>query len=269
MWSWDTAAVLPKSCKNFNRLDDFRSGWYGPLTKLRHAGRMLRYIMLIAAIFAASTAQAADRRYALSDFDRVIVEGPYLVTLTVGGPSGAIGSGSVQALDGVTVEVQGTTLRIRRNRSAWVGTPGQAIEPATIKLTTRNLRSARMAGTGTLDISGAKGLQVDLIVQGSGQLRARALAADTLMVGLRGAGSLELAGEAKVVTADLQGAGSMNAAALTSETATLAVAISGDASLSVRRAAKVTANGLGATVIGGTPACTISGPSAAQVRCGR
>jgi hypothetical protein len=126
-----------------------------------------------------------------------------------------------------------------------------------------------MGGTGTLDIIGAKGLQVDLIVQGSGQLRARALAADTLIVGLRGAGSLELAGEAKVVTADLQGAGSMNAAALTSETATLAVAISGDARLSVRRAAKVTANGLGTTVIGGTPACTIGGPSAAQVRCGR
>jgi hypothetical protein len=119
-----------------------------------------------------------------------------------------------------------------------------------------------------LDIIGAKGLQVDLIVQGSGQLRARALAADTLMVGLRGAGSLELAGEAKVVTADLQGAGSMNAAALTSETATLqwrspampacrSAGREGDRQWARRDRDR------------GTPACTISGPSAAQVRCGR
>ena len=229
---------------------------------------MIRTLALAAAAFTASAAHGGDRRYAVGDFDRVIVEGPYAVTLTVGPPSSAIGRGSSQALEAVTVDVQGTTLRIRRNRSAWGGTPGRAPEPATIALTTRNLRLARVIGAGSLDLSGARGLRVDLSVEGSGLLRGRALAADTLAIGLRGSGSFELAGNAKVVTADLQGSGSVDAGALTTETATILAATSGNVSLSARRAAKVTANGLGEIVVTGTPACTISGPAAAQVRCG-
>jgi len=230
---------------------------------------MLRLLASMAAFLAATAAHGGDRRYAISDFDRVIVEGPYAVTLTVGGPSSAVGRGSPQAMEAVTVEVQGTTLKVRRNRSAWGGTPGRAPEPATIILTTRNLRSARVIGTGSLDVSGARGLRVDLSLEGSGRLRAGALAVDALNVALRGAGVLELAGDAKVVTADLQGAGSLNASALTTETATIVAATAGDVSLSARRSAKVTANGLGVIVIGGTPACTIAGQAAAQVSCGK
>jgi hypothetical protein len=231
---------------------------------------MLRLLALTIALFAgAGAAHAADRRYAIADFDRVIIEGPYAVTLTVGQPSSAVGRGSAQALEAVTVDVQGTTLRVRRNRSAWGGTPGRAPEPATIALTTRNLRSVRVIGTGTMDLSGARGLRVDLSVEGSGRLRARALAADTLSLAIRGSGSFELAGSAKAVTADLQGSGSVDGTALTTESATIFAATSGTIALTARRAAKVTAHGLGEVTISGTPACTISGPAAGQVRCGR
>lgn len=230
---------------------------------------MLRLIALIAACLAAfGTAHGAERRYAVTDFDRVVIEGPYAVSLTVGPPSNALARGSAQALEAVTVEVQGTTLRVRRNRGAWGGPAGSPPEPATIVLTTRNLRMARVIGTGTLDLTGARGLRVDLSVEGSGQLRARSLAADTLFIGMRGSGSFELAGTAKALTAELQGSGSVQGAALATETATILAATSGNVSVSAGRAAKVTANGLGDIVIGGTPACTISGPAAAQVRCG-
>lgn len=230
---------------------------------------MHRLLLLLAACSAASLpAQAGDRRYAIADFDRVIVEGPYAVTLKVGHASSAVARGSAQALEAVTVDVQGTTLRIRRNRNAWGGTPGRAPEPATITLATRNLRSARVIGTGTLDLSGARGLRVDLTVEGSGQLRARALAADTVSLGMRGSGSFELVGEVKALSADLQGSGSVDGSALTTETASIFAATSGNVSLTARRSAKVIANGLGDVVIGGTAACTISGPAAAEVRCG-
>jgi hypothetical protein len=235
---------------------------------------MHHLLTLLIALFAGTgagmgAAPAADRRYAIADFDRVIVEGPYVVTLTVGQPSSAVGRGSAQALEAVTVDVQGTTLRIRRNPGAWGGTPGRAPEPATITLSTRNLRSVRVIGTGSLDLSGARGLRVDLSVEGSGRLRARALAADTLALAMRGSGDLELAGTAKAVTADLQGSGSVDGTALTTETATIFAATSGNIILSARRSAKVTAHGVGDVVIVGTPACTISGPSAGQVRCGQ
>jgi len=233
---------------------------------------MIRLLFLLAALSCgagAGAAQGADRRYAIADFDRVVVEGPYAVTLTVGPPSSATARGSAQALEGVIVDVQGTILRIRRNRNAWGGTPGRAPEPATIGLTTRNLRSARVAGTGSLAIGGARGLRVDFTVEGSGQLRATGLQADTLALGMRGSGSLQVEGAAKALTADIQGSGSLDGTGLTTETATIFAATSGNIGLSARRSAKITANGLGQVAVGGTPACTITGPGAAEVRCGR
>src|SRR5687767_10290275 len=99
---------------------------------------------LLAAALGASTAAAAERRYAVQDFDRIVVEGPFLVRLATGRTTSAAAQGSQQALDGILVDVQGTTLRVRRNRTAWTGTPTRPVEPATIILATRTLRSARV-----------------------------------------------------------------------------------------------------------------------------
>jgi len=226
-------------------------------------------LLLLSLIALASPAAAADRRYAVADFDRVIVEGPYNVRLSVGGSSSAVASGSPQALDAVTVEVQGMTLRIRRNRNAWSASPGRAPEPAAITLTTRNLRAARIIGSGTIELTGARGLRVDLSADGSGHLAARAVQADALSLGLRGSGSILVEGRAGNVTADIQGSGSLAATGLTAQTARISATTSGEIALTVRRSATVTANGLGSVVIAGEPACTLQGPGAGEVRCGR
>jgi len=229
----------------------------------------MRLLLILTTLLLASPAHAAERRYAVADFDRVIVEGPYAVRLTVGAPSSATASGSPQALDAVTVEVQGMTLRIRRNRNAWSATPGRTPEPAAITLTTRNLRAARVIGSGTIELSGARGLRVDLSVDGSGRLSARRVQADALSLGLRGSGSILVEGQAGNLTADIQGTGSLTASGLAAQTATVSATTSGHIVLSVRRSATVTANGLGNVVIAGEPACTLRGPGAAEVRCGR
>lgn len=231
---------------------------------------MTRFLLPLAAAFlVCSPASAGERRYAVTDFDRVIVEGPYSVRLTVGDVSRAAATGSPQALEGVSVDVQGTTLRVRRNRSAWGGYPGRAAEPATITLTTRNLRGARLIGTGSLELTGAKGLKVELAIDGSGRIAAAGVDADNLALTIRGAGTLEVAGKAKKLSADVQGSGSLDGGALTAETATLFAATSGDVRLGARRAARVTSNGLGRVIIDGPAACTLSGSSAANVVCGR
>jgi hypothetical protein len=230
---------------------------------------MHRILFCLAALLASVTsAGAADRRYAISDFDRIIVEGPYTVRLVVGRSSSASASGTPQGLDGVSVEVQGTTLRLRRNRNAWGGYPGRPAESATITLTTRNLRSARLLGAGSLDVQGAKGLKVDFAVEGSGRLSATALEADNLTLIARGSGTLRLQGSAKTLSADIQGSGSLDGAGLSAETATIVAATSGEISLTARRAATITANGLGSIAVEGQPACTLRGPAAANVRCG-
>jgi len=79
-------------------------------------------LLLAALIFATSVpAVAAERRYSITDFNRVEVDGPYQVTLTTGGSSSARATGSSAALDRLSIEVMGQTLRIRTNVSSWGG----------------------------------------------------------------------------------------------------------------------------------------------------
>lgn len=217
---------------------------------------------------AAAPAAAAERVYSVNDFDRVIVEGPYVVTLATGRPSSAVASGTREALDRVSIDVRGQTLRIRRNRQAWGGNPGADTGLVTIRLATRTLRSARLIGPARLDLDGARGLRVEFSVEGSGRLRATGVAADNLSLGLLGSGVLDISGSAAVLRADVQGTGSVEAARLIAANATLATTGSGTVALTVNGPAAIAANGLGDVTIAGRAACTVTGPGADQVRCG-
>lgn len=91
--------------------------------------RMKRILPALALAALAAAAPAAERRHTVTDFDRVHVEGPFEVTLATGRPSSAVVSGSPAAIERVSIEVQGRVLRIRPNRSAWGGYPGEGAGP--------------------------------------------------------------------------------------------------------------------------------------------
>lgn len=229
---------------------------------------MKRFLLTIAAMAAAATPAAAEqRRFAVTDFDRVVVEGPYVVRLVTGRPSAATASGHRGALDRLALDVTGQTLRIRRNRNQWVGSSGVQ-GPVMIELATRTLRSARLIGPSELTIDRVAGLRVDLSVEGSGRMNVAGISADNLVFGLFGSGRLELAGRSGTVRADIQGSGDVVAAELRAETLTVTSATSGNVALAAVRSATVNALGLGTITVAGRPACTVRGPGAELVRCG-
>ncbi|HYD12758.1 MAG TPA: DUF2807 domain-containing protein [Allosphingosinicella sp.] len=232
--------------------------------------RLTLALLTLAAL--AAPARAADRAIPVADFNRLIVEGPYRVELIVGRPTTAVASGSREGLDRVSIETTGQTLRIRPRRNLWGANAAADPGPVTIRLTTRVLRSARLLGPAVLDVGGARagtaGLAIDFMVEGSGTLRVTGLDADALSLGLLGAGSLEVAGTARSVRGQFQGTGSVAAANLAADTATITTNTVGAVALRVNGRAEINAYGLGTVTIGGTPACVLSGPGAANVRCG-
>jgi hypothetical protein len=230
---------------------------------------MTRILLAILALCAlAAPAAAADRVFPVSDFDRVIVEGPFRVRLVVGGASRAVASGTSIGLDRVSVEVRGQTMRIRPGRGIWSGRPGADPGPVTIALTTRMLRSARTIGPARLEIEGAAGLDVEFMVEGGGTIRATSVAAENLALGLLGSGALEVAGTARSLRGQFQGTGNVEATRLIAQGATVTANTLGTIALTVNGPAAITAYGLGDVIVAGRPACTLSGPGAAQVRCG-
>src|SRR3954470_16856837 len=122
---------------------------------------------LLAFAALAAPAFAADRHYAVEDYDRVTVEGPYVVHLVTGRASAAIAHGTPVALDRMSLDVQDQVLRIRRNANAWNGN-APAAGTVTIELATRSLRAARLAGPARLDAEGVRGQDVAFSIEGSG-----------------------------------------------------------------------------------------------------
>ncbi len=220
------------------------------------------------ACLAAAPAAAAERLYSVTDFDRVQVDGPYQVIWATGRSSSAAATGSVQALERVSLDVQGRTLRIRPIRSAWGGYPGESAGPVRIRLTGRDLRGAIVTGSGGLAIDRARGLRLDLSLTGSGTLSVAAVDADALFLGLLGSGKITLGGRARQLRATVQGSGDFDGRGFKADDAHVTAATAGTIVLGVVRSAKIRATGQGNVEILGSPACTIEELGAGEVRCG-
>ena len=225
-------------------------------------------LALLLAFASAAPASAAERTYSVTDFDRIIVEGPYVVRLVIGRSTSARATGSREALERLAIDVTGQTLRVRRNRTGERSGNSVQAGPVTIELTARTLRSARLIGPGTLDVDRAEGLRVELAVQGSGRLRATSIAADALSLGLLGSGRIEVAGTAETLRATVDGTGDLDGSALRAKTANIVTNTLGTVAMGVSREATVSAMGLGNVNISGRPTCNVSGPGAGQVSCG-
>lgn len=228
----------------------------------------MRAFFLLCLGLAAAPVSAAERRYPVTDFDRIEVDGPYVVRLTSGRPSAAVATGPQAGIDRVTVEVNGQTLRIRRNRNGWTGTPGAQQGQVEIAVTTRSLRGARMIGPGRLEVDRLAGLRGVLTVEGSGELVVAGIATDTLNLRLVGSGRLEARGRTGTLNALFEGSGNVEAGQLVAQDAVVATTSFGTVALNAARTARITANGRGSVTVAGRPACTVVGPSADLVRCG-
>lgn len=224
--------------------------------------------LLAALVLASAPVAAADRLYPVTDFDRVRVEGPFRVTLATGRSTSAGVSGDPRAIDALSLEVQGRTLRIRPNRSSWGGFPGQASGPVAITLATRDLRGVQIDGSAVVTIDKVQGLRFDATLAGNGRLAIGNVRADTLKLALTGGGTLSLAGQAKSLKARISGAGNMDAAGLVTDDADIVGDTSGSIAVSVTRAAKIVASGAGDVTIGGKAACTVERLGPGTVRCG-
>src|SRR5690349_18267000 len=129
----------------------------------------MRTFPVFAALAAvAAPANAATRNFGITSFEKVRVDGPFMVTLTTGVAPFAKASGSQAALDRVAIDVRGDTLVVHSNLDLWGGYPGKDSGPVEISLGTHDLSSAWVNGSGVLSIDRVKGLKFGLSVQGSG-----------------------------------------------------------------------------------------------------
>lgn len=227
----------------------------------------MRWLLLILAC-APWPALAAERRYSVSSFERIRVEGPFEVKVTAGQAPSGRAVADQQTLDLIQLDVQGGTLVVRLSGAGWGETPKMRRIAPVITLTTHDLRSAVVRAGGKLTVSGAAGQRVDLAVNGAGMLTADRISADQLLATVIGAGSMTLAGKAQRAQLLSNGTGLIDAAALAVNDLVVRQEGSGETRAQARYAAQVTTNGLGSVDVAGNPACTVKAMAGGPVRCG-
>ena len=214
----------------------------------------------------AAPAHADERRFMLSGFDRIRVDGPFEVTVVAGATSGAVAAGVGRALDTVNVRVQGTTLVVSPSVNAWGGYPGAARSTPRVTVTVAALRSAAVVGGGRVTVARMRGARVELTLTGSGTLTVADAQADRIDATLIGTGKLNVAGSTLQGRFESSGAGAIDAERLSAAALTVRWQSDGDGRFTARTTAEVYATGQGAVTVAGTPSCTVSGSG--PVICG-
>ncbi len=225
---------------------------------------------LLALAMLAVPAGAADRTYVLTNFDRVRVDGPFEVRLTVGGVMTARGSaqGDDRMLGTIDISVQGTTLTVRRNNNGW-GEQGRPEGPApVIDLAVPVLRSAMVVGGGRLSIGGrVRAQRLDLQVTGTGVIDARDTDADELNATLIGGGNVAVAGVARRARLMTNGAGSLDATALVANDLAVRLDGPGETRATARYTADLTSTGLGRITVSGGAKCLKHAQAGGPITC--
>jgi hypothetical protein len=231
--------------------------------------RDMRYIPFLAALVAvpslASPAAAADRNYSVTSFDRIRLDGAFKVRLTTNVAPFARATGSQEALDGVSLDVQGRTLVIRSNRSSWGGYPGKQPGPVEISVGTHELAAAFLNGSGSLAIDKIRGLTFELAIQGAGAANVANVDVDQLRIGLTGAGSTTLAGKAPKMTAIIRGSSLFDASALAAKDVVVGAEGPVIVKVNATSSAKIDANGTSTVELTGGAACTVKATGSVTV----
>ncbi|WP_338426335.1 head GIN domain-containing protein [Sphingopyxis kveilinensis] len=231
-------------------------------------------ILLRWAVFLATTlllvgpASAAEKRYGLTSFEAIEVQADVTVEVVNRAPVGAVATGPQDALDRLSVEARDGRLVISERQFAGDEKRGRPRGPVTVRVNAANLRSATLAGAGSLAIDRLAGQRATIGLRGPGRLTVGALDTDRLQVAMIGNGTMTLGGKAKNAQMTLSGAGMVDASDLAVDELVSDSEGAGDHRFRAVKSAAVTARGIGRTVVLGRPVCTVRNVGSGSVSCG-
>lgn len=231
----------------------------------------------------ASAGNAAERRFDLTGFSRVVVETSDMVTIRKG-DFAVSASGEADDLDRLEIRQSGDQLRIKRKPGRWWSRG----KPLAISISLPVLTDVGQSGSGkvaadvasgksvSIGISGSGALAVDQVaaealrvsISGSGNVAAASVKAGTVAASISGSGNVALAGSCRQIDVRVSGSGDVDAARLACTDAIVAISGSGDVGLRASGNARIGISGSGDVTIAGGARCTTRASGSGTVRCG-
>ena len=228
-----------------------------------------RYAAIAAtALCLSGPASAAERRFGLASFEAIEVNADVTVEVVNRAPVSAVATGPQDALDRLSVEARDGKLVIGERQFAGDERRRGPRGPVIVRVNAANLRSATLAGAGSLQVDALKGQRATVGLRGPGRLTVGQIATDRLSVAMIGNGTMTLGGAAKQARMTLSGAGMVDAGSLAVDELISDSEGAGDHILRAVKSAAITARGVGKTVVLGRPTCTVRNVGSGAVTCG-
>jgi len=197
------------------------------------------------------------------EFAGVTLAGPDNIIFTRGDFS-IRAEGDAAALEQLRYKISGDEIKIGREQSRF--TVGDS-DRATIYLSAPSLKSAKLAGSGNLDVDAMTTESVKLSIAGSGDIRVAKIDTSALDSRIAGSGNLTLAGKADTVDISIAGSGDVSGKDLKADSASISIAGSGDVELSSDGSVNAKVMGSGDVRILGDAKCKSRAMGSGEITC--
>lgn len=198
-------------------------------------------------------------------FEGVTLAGPDNVVFTTGETFSIRAEGDSEAIEQLRYKISGDEIRIgREGKSLSWGNRGKA----TVYVSAPALRSAKLAGSGNMDVDSMSSDSAKLSIAGSGNIRVARIETASLSSKIAGSGNLDIAGTAETIDISIAGSGDISGKDLKVDSASISVAGSGDVELSSDGSVNASVKGSGDVRIHGDAKCTSRTKGSGNITCG-
>jgi hypothetical protein len=230
------------------------------------AGAAMAALALVGA--SSPLANAAEKRFGLTNFDRVELRTDAVLEIVTRSPVFALASGSQDAIDRLQIEARDGRLIINSLKFAGDERRRKDVQPLKIQLSAPMLRELMVVGSGDVHAAQLRGAQINIGLRGSGRVRVDQILGDRMALQMVGNGSMTLSGQVKQATVQLSGANQLNGQSLALDDLTMEADGVGDHQLRAMKRAAITVRGTTNVDVAGRPVCTVRNMGSGTILCG-
>ena len=219
---------------------------------------------------APSSGSATARNYQVDDFQKIVVEGPHDVNVTVGGATSVHAEGSAEAMEKLEIRVENGRLVIggkKDKRNRWFNHTTDK-DKVVVTVTVPALAGASVEGSGDIKVDKVQGDAFEGEIAGSGDLDIGDVRVKRAEFSIAGSGGIRAKGATDSSEVSIAGSGDIDVSGLQAKTAEISIAGSGGVRAHASETADVEIMGSGDVELAGGAKCSISKMGSGNVQCG-
>jgi Putative auto-transporter adhesin, head GIN domain len=214
----------------------------------------------------AALAAPAERRFAVSGFEKVLASGSEDITITTGKTASVVATGPQERLDNLNIQVDGKTLKIdHKKNSNWSWGTDDKVQ---IVITMPALLGLHASGSGDIMADKGSGPAFEGTLSGSGNLKIDRIESPEVTLRTSGSGDIMAGGQCTNAKVSISGSGDMALGGLACTNVDIAISGSGDVIAHATGNANIRISGSGDVKITGGARCTSRTSGSGDVTCG-